>query len=134
PRQAFVEADPEREDVGAAVDGRPFDLLRGHVVGRAEELAGRGQVAARGDLGDAEVGDLGAVAVDEDDVRRLHVAVDDPLGVREVDGLGTWAMMSPICSNGRGRPCASTSFRFCPSTYSMAMNDVLVGPSRPMSC
>ncbi len=64
-------------------------MLRGHVVRRAEELARGGEVgAAGGDLGDAEVGDLGPQPFEQDDVGRLDVAVDDPLRVGEVERFG----------------------------------------------
>ena len=49
-----------------------------------------------------------------------------PLACAKSSASATCAMMSPIWSNGERRPCARTSFRFCPSTYSIAMNDMPV--------
>src|SRR5258708_18817283 len=86
--EALIETDTEREDVAASIERRTFDLLGRHVVRRAEKLAGRRQVGARGDLGDAEVSDLGAVAFEKNDVRRLHITMHDPFCVREVQPLG----------------------------------------------
>ena len=96
--ERFVEHDAEPPDVGAVVHGRePLRLLGGHVLGRPERHTGRSEqeepLLARGyrrvtgqELGDAEVEDLHAhrpvVAVGEEDVRRLEVAVDDARGVR----------------------------------------------------
>ena len=61
-------------------------LLGGHVVRRADDHAGLGQLrAGHADLGDAEIEHLDEVgislALDEEDVLRLHVAVDDPFVV-----------------------------------------------------
>jgi len=64
-----------------------LDLLRGHVVRRAQKLPFLGQV--RGvHPGDAEIGDLDPVVGRDQDVRRLDVAVDDAVGVRIVEGIG----------------------------------------------
>ena len=105
--------------------GVAFDLLRRHVVRRAEELAGRGEVrAAGGDLGDAEVGDLRAVAFEEDDVRRLHVAMHDALRVREIERLGDLrADVGDLLERQRAS-LRQHFFEVLPSTYSMAMNDM----------
>ena len=48
------------------------------------------EVTLRGvdQAGDAEVGELRAAALPEQDVGRLHVAVHQPLGVHVVEGLG----------------------------------------------
>jgi hypothetical protein len=57
-----------------------LDLLRGHVVRRAEARAARGERRAAGrvadQLGDAEVGDLHAALRVEEEVFRLDVAVE----------------------------------------------------------
>src|SRR5258708_2496908 len=87
-RETSIEADAKRENIAASIDRCPFDLLGRHVVRSAEKLAGRRQVGARGDLGDAKVRDLGAVAFDKNDVRRLHITMHDPFCVREVETLG----------------------------------------------
>ena len=88
-RQRLVEDHAEREEVCPAIDGLSFHLLWRHVVRRAEELPGRRQVRRiRGDLRDAEIGDLRAKPGADDDVRRLDVAMDDPFEVREIESLG----------------------------------------------
>src|SRR5439155_12338104 len=87
-RETFVETNPEGEDVGATVDGRAADLLGSHVVRRSEKLSGGGEISARRDLRDAEIGDLRSIAFHEDDVRGLHIAMDDALRMREVEGGG----------------------------------------------
>ena len=66
-------------------------LLRRHVSDRPEDGAERGDVARRlGHPRDAEVDEpaLRGLAAAEEDVRRLHVAVNDGLAVRETEGLG----------------------------------------------
>ncbi len=86
-RQELVEDDAEGKEVAPAVDHLARDLLRRHVVRRPEKLPGLGQ--ARGlDLRDAEVGDLHRAVGGDDDVRGLHVAVDDAAPVRVIEGLG----------------------------------------------
>jgi hypothetical protein len=86
-RQTLIEADAEGEDVGAAVDRRALDLFGSHVVRRSEELSGGGEIAAAGDLGDPEIHDLRPRAVEQDDVGRFHVPMDDSLRMSEVERL-----------------------------------------------
>jgi hypothetical protein len=83
-RQHFVERDAERVDVRAAVDvvAIAADLLRTHVDGRADERAGFGQRRGLLRAREPEVRDHRFVLVREDQVRRLDVAVDDPVLVR----------------------------------------------------
>ena len=76
---------PDRPDVG----GRPAGLavhepLGRHVGERPGHVAGRGQRLLLGQLREAEVEQprRDALAFGEQDVRRLHVAVDDPARVR----------------------------------------------------
>ena len=94
PREELPEDGPEGEDVAPPVELLAPHLLGRHVRRRARD-AGRGE--ARGFVGgervegvlveagaarrEAEVDEPGAAGRDED-VRRLHVAVDDPLPVR----------------------------------------------------
>jgi len=71
-------------DVGSRVDvSLAEDLLRGHVVGRAEHRAGDRQIARvgslLGELGDAEVEHPDALrAGGEEDIVRLEIPVHDP--------------------------------------------------------
>ncbi len=81
--QHLVEHHAQREEVGPVVHLLALDLLRRHVVGRAEELTLLGEVRAV-EPGDAEVRDLHPVVRGDEDVRRLDVAVDDPVRMRVV--------------------------------------------------
>jgi hypothetical protein len=87
PREQEIGDGAQREQVRASVHGLAQRLFRRHVEGRAEELAGRGELA-RLELGDAEVHDLRLAGGDEHDVRGLDVAVDDPSRMRVVHGVG----------------------------------------------
>ena len=60
--QGFVEDRPQAINIHRRGDGRGLArrLLRGHVTGRTEHVAAVRQVAAGQELGQAEVGDLGA--------------------------------------------------------------------------
>ena len=75
----LVQNDSERVDVGLPGHLVSQCLLRRHVVGRPDHLPGAGQVlrlelqVAR----DAEVGDLGAPLLVDQDVVRFHVTVDE---------------------------------------------------------
>ena len=74
---------PECKQIAAGVEWLPEGLLRRHVVGRAGKQAGDGEAGVVGGSRQAEVGDPDAFdAVFEENVRRLHVAVDEPLGMR----------------------------------------------------
>ena len=83
---------PEREDVGARIDiGRTDGLLRRHVAHRADDRTGARQHArAQRVSRDTEVEELEVrgVAVDEEEVRRLDVAMDDAAPVRDRESLG----------------------------------------------
>src|SRR5439155_25880073 len=86
PSQAFVENAGERVHVRAAVDFASFDLLGRGVLDRADKAPGS-RLAVRGEiLDDAEVGEVRAIVVRDQAVRRLHVAVDEPARVRGVEG------------------------------------------------
>ena len=77
--QHFVEDDAERVDVGALVDLLAEDLLGRHVLRRADDVAGLGELrvafALRG--GDAEVHDLEQAFLVDQHVRGLEVAMHD---------------------------------------------------------
>ena len=60
-------------------------LLGRDVVGGAEHAAGGGQALRLERAGDAEVGDLRAAVGVDQDVLRLHVAVDEAVGVRALE-------------------------------------------------
>ena len=85
--EAFVEDAAEGVLVGTAVDRLALDMLGGHVVDRADELARGGQP---GDgarlLGEAEVGQVDVILLGEQDVGRLDVAVDEPAAMSHVEG------------------------------------------------
>ncbi len=71
-----------RVDVSATVHSTGIDLLLGRHegVGAHRALAGE-RAGAVGQVGDAEVGHLRHTALRQQHVGRLHVAVDDALGV-----------------------------------------------------
>jgi hypothetical protein len=90
-REQFVEdgAEGVLVDEWAGVMGLAAGLLRGHVVGRTDDCAGTRLVDVVAEAyGQAEVGDLGTAVGGKEDVRRLEVAVDDPLEMGGVDGAG----------------------------------------------
>ncbi len=61
-------------------------LLGRQVARGADDRPGLGERAEIGCARDSEVGDLDALVVVQQQVRRLDVAVDDPVGVRGVEG------------------------------------------------
>ena len=90
-RRHLEQGDPDRIEIAAGVDGSlARGLLGGHVRRRAHHRARLGIPAAdfRGELGDAEVHQLHHVAtaglLDQEDVVRLEVAVDDAAIVRRL--------------------------------------------------
>lgn len=86
PHHGLVEEDAQR--VGVHGRGRPLaqSLLRGEVARGAQDHALGGD-GLEGDVsGEAEVGELGA-AIDEEDVGRLQVTVDEALAVQGDQGL-----------------------------------------------
>ena len=78
-----VQDAPQAEQVAAVVDRLAAGLLGRHVIGRAGHLAGLGDRRVVHGSGEAEVGDLHPLdAVFQQDIARLHVAMDQPLRVR----------------------------------------------------
>ena len=93
PGERLVQDAAERIDVGAPVELATLDLLGRGVVGRADEHSRLGQGPRSALLGDAEVGEVDVIAAfrpvsrHDQDVGRLHVAVDEPLFlVRRIQG------------------------------------------------
>ena len=84
-REALVENAGERVDVGATVDRAALDLLRRGVLGRPDEAAGARRPVRPELLRDAEVGEEDAIVVADEDVRGLHVAMDEPAYVGRVE-------------------------------------------------
>ena len=118
----LVEHDAERVEVGLPGDGLPERLLGGDVVGRAEHAPGDRQAFLGERAGDAEVGDLGAAFLADQDVLRLDVAVHDH-GVRarrRARARSRSRRRSPaVISSGPSRRISSLSVS--PSTYSSTM-------------
>jgi hypothetical protein len=86
PGQRLVEHAGQRVDVGAAIDLLALDLLRRDVGDRAHEGLLSGQAArARGVLGQPEVRQVRVVVAADQDVGRLDVAVDQPVGMGLVE-------------------------------------------------
>ena len=85
--QALPHDAPEAVHVGRGGHVLAADLLGRHVVQRAERLARAGQQASLGVLRQAEVGDVDDALVVQQDVRGLHVAVDEVLRVEGVEPL-----------------------------------------------
>jgi hypothetical protein len=80
PGQQSEQHRAEGVHVSARIDRLALGLLGGHVVGRAEDGAGLGHVAVglrRPDHAEVDELDRGTLATNQEDVRQLHVAVDD---------------------------------------------------------
>src|SRR3954470_9551580 len=90
----LVQHAPEAVDIAAAVDARiGHALLRTHVGRGAERYAGAGQLLlaeCAGGTRDPEVGDQ-CLAILEEDVLGLDVAVNDAVPVRVVERAGDLA-------------------------------------------
>ena len=91
--EQLVEEAGERVDVGGGGGLAALDRLGREVVDGAEQLAGLGQPGrlGGGGLGDAEVGQVGVLAVllcHQEHVGGLDVSVDEPLGVGGVERGG----------------------------------------------
>ncbi len=85
PGKELVGHDPQRKQVGTAVDRFPRDLLGRHEHRRAEVADVLGQMRA-GDARDPEIRELRHPVLGEEDIRGLDVPVDDSAGVGDVEG------------------------------------------------
>ncbi len=90
PREAAVEDRAQSVDVGAWVHRITADLLGRHIGRSTDQRAGERQVLVGDRLGDPEVDELERVelAIDEKEICRLEVAVDDAASVRGVERGG----------------------------------------------
>jgi hypothetical protein len=88
--EKLVAHDAQRVDVARRAGGLSEGLLGGEIPRRSEHGAGGRHAALRvvRDPGDAEVGDGEVVPLVEEEVRGLHVSMDDSEAVRVVEGLG----------------------------------------------
>ncbi len=84
----LVEDDAERPDVRAGVDLVALGLLGGHVGDRAHGGSRDRHPGLSGELGQAEIQDLGRPVRSDHDVARLDVAVDDAVLVGLGQALG----------------------------------------------
>ena len=87
PRHQPVEDPAQGEDVAAAIHLAAEELLRRHERGGAHEAALGVRVGATAHFRDSEVRDLGPAVLADQDVRGLHVAMDDALRVGVVERL-----------------------------------------------
>ena len=110
PGHRLEEDAAERVDVGRRADAAAAPLLRRHVLGGADHRGAAGRAGLVERLGQAEVGEEGAVAFDQD-VVRLDVAVDDAGGVGGVERVGDLAEQrrspAPAAAAPRGRSAAA---------------------------
>ncbi|HEY8379440.1 MAG TPA: hypothetical protein VIK91_23270 [Nannocystis sp.] len=98
--QGLVERGAEAELIGGGADGLAEELLRGHIRGRADDLAS----GPRGGAGEAEIEHADAAVVADHGVARLEVAVDEAGLVRRreaaaglnegVEDLGPGALLA----------------------------------------
>ncbi len=97
----FVQDDTERKEIGARIQGFAAGLFGRHVGHGADRGAHDGRVEARagivggasrpdlrGELGQPEVQDLHLTAFRDEDVCRLDVPVENPFGMRRIQGIG----------------------------------------------
>ena len=117
--QALERERGERVAVRGGGRGPTADDLRGEVGERAEQLAGHGDAGVVAELGQAEVGEVGVVAVADEDVARLDVAVHEACrrGRRRARRR-----------SGRGAPSARS-----PVSAPPAISAASVGPRTPAS-
>ncbi len=83
--QELERDDAERVEIARGGRRLAASLLRREVTGRPEHGAGRRECVGPAGRRDAEVGDMNVAFVVEEEVRRLHVPVDDAVLVRPVD-------------------------------------------------
>ena len=86
--QALVGDDAEGVDVGGGGDLHALRLLRGEVLGGADDHAGAGERGGVAGLGDAEVGQLHHAVGPDHEVAGLDVAVHHPGPVRGGQPVG----------------------------------------------
>ena len=82
--QAFVEHACQRVDVRRRIDRLALESLGGHVGHRAQRAARRRQPHLACGAGQAEVDQIHEVAIGDQNVRRLDVAVDQTRSVRVI--------------------------------------------------
>ena len=75
-RQAFIEHARQRVDVGPRIALPAVEPLRRHVGERAERAPGRRHARLTGGARQPEVDEVREISCGDQDVRRLHVAVD----------------------------------------------------------
>ena len=85
PGQGFVQHARKGIDIGARIDLASLDLLGRGVLDRADEAARACGPVGGEVLHNAEVGEIRAIARGNEDVRRLHVAMDESTAVRRVE-------------------------------------------------
>ena len=118
-----VEVGPDVGQVGV------LGLLRGHVFERAEQHARLGEPLADV-LGQAEVEQLGVVALGDQDVGRLDVAVDEATGVGGRQGRRDLVGELARPADGQRAAGADQRFQVRPvhELHDQVMQDRLAGP------
>jgi hypothetical protein len=86
PTEQLVQDRAQREDIGSGIHALAPDLLRGHVVGRADHES-RARDVRPEEPSQPEVHDLGPARGKEMDVCGLQVTVHDSVPVREGQAL-----------------------------------------------
>jgi len=86
----FIHDDAHGKLVGTPIQVAALHLLGGHVAHRPHHHAGPGH-GGGGHLGDAEIDYLDGAVLEQKDVSRLHVTVDDAAPVGVVQRLATLA-------------------------------------------
>ena len=86
-REHLIHDDAEGIEIGPVVHPRALGLLRRDIVHGAERLA-RQRALCRGDARDAEVGDLDAAVLQDHDIVRLDIAMDNAAAVGVLERLG----------------------------------------------
>jgi len=86
-RDGLVQNQARGINVRTAIDGLSLRLLGRHIARRTNGDPARGHHTGRAvlELGDAEVEQFGATAVQDKDVLRLYVAMDGPSGVSRME-------------------------------------------------
>ena len=105
PASASQSSTPTAQTSAAAVAVSPLQALGRDVGERARDVAEAGQRVELGHLGESEVeqAHVDLARLREQDVRRLHVAVDDPAAVRVSESLGD------LCGHLERAPASSSA-------------------------